>query len=992
MRNATHSDAQVLEQLLLVQKALEIPSCAGAVIDFLCRALEIIPGVASARFCRPSTDQQAALDPLAPGASRVQGAPSEGAGNVCCIVVTGTKKTHGSILVELSDQVAFAPYEPYLQYLASAAALELESREARDSFQAGGNPHLAEEAVKREQREVDLRKQQRYYETAFENAPGVIVYVDLDSRILRANRRALEILQVGQEAIFGKTVFDFFPPENAARFRARDLEVIHSGQPLLGLIEQISLPSGRRWVRIDKLPCRDASGMVVGVIIFATDIHDWKLTEQALIEAYAFREQVMHYVTNAIYALDLMGRFRLMSRAGEAITGYAPEELVGQSFAMLFEPEVLMHVREQFLQCALHGQNIPAYEAELVRKDGSKRWISFKLTPVYEEEHIVSVVGVAEDISERREADARLIYLAHHDMLTGLPNRAQFLERMQRAIARARRNDAMAGVLFLDLDQFKGVNDSLGHEAGDLLLQCVAQRLRDVLRETDTMARFGGDEFAVLLEDVTEEELVQVVEKLLQVVAAPLLIKEQALCVTLSVGISLFPRDGEDASALLKSADMAMYCAKEHGRNGYRFYRADMNTRIFERMQLVHSLRRALEQGEFLLYYQPRADLRTGKITGVEALLRWRHPERGLVAPGEFIAVLEESGLIAPVGEWVLREACAQLRRWQALGLTELCMAVNLSSHQFRQPGLVRYIARMLQETGLEAKYLEIELTESAIMHDPKEAAATLREIKQMGVAISVDDFGTGYSSLSYLQRFTLDILKIDRSFIQDITTNPDNAALTRAIIAMAQSLRLRVIAEGVETEGQLAYLRKYRCDEMQGYFFHRPLPAGEMTSVLQVGKCLACAPMDDMASQRTLLILDDEDNVRTALARLFRVAGYRILSTGSPKEAFELLARNEVGVILSDQRMPEMSGTEFLNRIKGLYPNTVRIILSGYADLKTVTDAVNQGWVYRFLSKPWDGETLRKEIREAFQHYETTRSKERLLNEMRLMGRNEKV
>lgn len=465
----------------------------------------------------------------------------------------------------------------------------------------------------------------------------------------------------------------------------------------------------------------------------------------------------------------------------------------------------------------------------------------FILKPVNVEELLVAAERAVERrqlLIERRQYEATLerrveeatrdlAYLAQYDSLTGLANRGLFRDRLAQALARADRHERLVALLFLDLDGFKAINDTLGHDAGDNLLKTVADRLRGCVRRADTVARLGGDEFAVILEGVSRiGDATAVAQKILDTVALPFILNGQEVFVTTSIGIAVYRRDGEDAEALTKNADTAMYRAKEQGRSTYQIYTADLHEKILQRLALESGLRRALERGEFLLYYQPRVNLRSGAITGMEALLRWRHPERGLVSPVEFIPVAEESGLIIPIGEWVLREACAQSRAWHAAGLPRLRVAVNLSARQFRHKDLAEAVARIVAETGLEPEWLELELTEGFLMENTQASSATLAALKAMGLRISIDDFGTGYSSLNYLQRFPIDTLKIDQSFVRGIPTDPDAAAIVTAIIALAHSLRLEVVAEGAETKEQIEFLKAQGCDEIQGYLFSPPLPA----------------------------------------------------------------------------------------------------------------------------------------------------------------------
>jgi diguanylate cyclase (GGDEF)-like protein len=445
--------------------------------------------------------------------------------------------------------------------------------------------------------------------------------------------------------------------------------------------------------------------------------------------------------------------------------------------------------------------------------------------------------SVARDISERKYFEMRLEHAAQYDTLTGLPNRVLLHDRLGQVLAFAHRNGRRVAVMLLDLDRFKTINDTLGHDTGDRLLREAARRLTACIREEDTLARWGGDEFIIILPELSESQNAAVVaKKVLQAFVPPFVLGDRELFVTTSIGIALYPDDDQSVEGLIKNADVAMYRAKEQGGSNYQFYTANMNAAAFERLALESSLRKALERGELLLHYQPQVELETGQVIGAEALLRWRHPDLGLVPPAQFIPLAEETGLIVPIGEWVLREACRQNKMWQEALARPLRVAVNLSARQFRHQDVLELTARVLNETGLAPSCLELELTESYIMQNPESAIATLRDLKAMGVHLSIDDFGTGYSSLSYLKRFPIDAVKVDRSFVGDVTTDPDDAAIASAIIAMAHNLKLKAIAEGVETEEQLAFLKALKCDLLQGYYFSRPVPPDEFARLVECG------------------------------------------------------------------------------------------------------------------------------------------------------------
>ncbi len=435
---------------------------------------------------------------------------------------------------------------------------------------------------------------------------------------------------------------------------------------------------------------------------------------------------------------------------------------------------------------------------------------------------------------ERKRYQEQLEHQANYDALTGLPNRTLLLDRLKQTIFGQRYVRPMA-LVFMDLDHFKFVNDSLGHKAGDELLQGMAERLRHAVRDGDTVSRLGGDEFVLILNDQSNNEIIfRAMQRILSEVCKPITLEGKELYVTCSAGISLYPQDGEDVDTLLKNADAAMYRAKDHGRNNFQFYTSEMNKIVSERLSLESNLRRALERDEFILHYQPKHDLKSGAVVGAEALVRWRHPELGLVYPDRFIPLAEETGLIVRIGEWVLRTACVQNKAWQDAGHPPITVSVNLSARQFRQEGLFKMVARILSETGLRPQHLELELTESMVMHNVDAAISILSGLKEIGVQLSVDDFGTGYSSLSYLKRFPIGILKIDRAFVHDIREEGrDGGLIAQAIISLGHSLKLRIIAEGVEDGKQLKFLKASRCDEAQGYLFSRPVPPEEFVSLL---------------------------------------------------------------------------------------------------------------------------------------------------------------
>ncbi|MYM68174.1 EAL domain-containing protein [Pseudoduganella sp. FT55W] len=578
------------------------------------------------------------------------------------------------------------------------------------------------------------------------------------------------------------------------------------------------------------------------------------------------------------------------------------------------------------------------------------------------------LVAVARDITERKEAEQRLLKLAHFDTLTGLPNRSQFYDSLAHSLRQAEEHKWSLAVLFLDVDRFKNVNDTLGHTIGDELLRQFSSRLVDCLRVRDTIGRFGGDEFAaILMLPDGAQNAIAVVDKIRDSLRRPFDLKGHEVTVTASIGIAVYPDDGAEPDTLIQYADTAMYRAKEAGRDAFRFFTAEMNAQSLARLDLENALRRAIENEEFVLHFQPKVHIDSGRISGAEVLIRWQRPGHGMVSPALFIPLLEETGLIVRVGTWVIHEACRKIAYWGKTNAGAVHLSVNVSGIQFFVGGLEEEVLRAIREHGIAPELLELELTESSLMSNAEETITVLQNLKALGIQISIDDFGTGYSSLAYLKRFPIDKLKIDIAFVREVTSNPDDAAIVLAIINMAHSLKLNVIAEGVEKDAQLSYLRRHGCDEMQGYYFSRPLPADDFEAMLREGRRMQ-APVDEsMVEQQTLLIVDDDAFMLDVLTDFLSQDGYRILTAQTAAEGFDILARHRVQVILCDQCMPLMSGTEFMERVKNLAPDTFRIMLSAYADLTPIMAAINHGAIDRFYTKPWKGAVLRENIREGF-------------------------
>jgi diguanylate cyclase (GGDEF)-like protein/PAS domain S-box-containing protein len=523
------------------------------------------------------------------------------------------------------------------------------------------------------------------------------------------------------------------------------------------------------------------------------------------------------------------------------LTGYLPEELMSSrtvSYEAITHPADRTRVRAA-IDRAVRDRTRFAVDYRIIQRDGKERWVQERGRGIYDERGQVRFIeGFLTDINELRNYRDQLEHQATHDTLTGLANRSLLHDRMRQAIGYCLRHHSLLATVFLDLDNFKFINDTLGHTVGDELLKLAASRLRACVREGDTVARLGGDEFVLLLLDEPNPEAVsQAVQRILETMARPYPIADKEYAMTCSMGVSLCPQDGSDAETLLKNADAAMYRAKAQGRNAFHFFTAEINQALSERMALERDLRAALQREELTLHYQPKVSLVSGQMIGAEALVRWNHPQHGMLSPARFIPIAEETGLIVPMGEWVLRQACEQARRWREAGLDFKVLSVNLSVRQFRAPDLVQQVARLLELTGLPPAALDLELTESLVTDNAEEFIAKLRALKALGVQLSVDDFGTGYSSLSYLKQFPVDRLKLDQSFVRHIVTDKGDAAIAQAVIRLGQILELAVTAEGVETEEQLAFLRRYGCDEAQGYLFSPPLPAPAFEALWREGR-----------------------------------------------------------------------------------------------------------------------------------------------------------
>ena len=566
------------------------------------------------------------------------------------------------------------------------------------------------------------------------------------------------------------------------------------------------------------------------------DITERKRMEEALMQSEEKYRSILENIQEAYFEVDLAGNFTFYNDSLCRLTGGTREELLGTNYTQFSNEEMSQKAFKAFNKVFSTGEPTDGFDWQITRKDGSKRYIEASVSLQKDSSgKAAGFKGVIRDITERKRIEQELNHMATHDTLTGLPNRLMFSQLLDHSIQSAQRNMKQLAVLFIDLDRFKIINDSLGHEAGDMLLKEMALRFKQSLRTVDIVGRLGGDEFTILMEDFNELKQVETLaHKILNTVIKPFAIMGEEYRVTASIGISVFPKDGQDEQTLMKNADIAMYFAKEGGKNTFQFYSENIRAMSNERLTIETNLRHAMERNEFYLAYQAKLALKTKAITGVEALLRWNNPYLGSVTPMQFIPIAEETGMIIPIGRWVLKTACAQNVAWQKQGLPPVCMAVNLSLRQLMDENLLEDIRTVLKATGMAPNLLELEITESMVMHNPTRLISLLTKIKQIGVRLAIDDFGTGYSSLAQIKNFPIDTLKVDRSFIRDIPQDSENKAITEAIINMGKTLSLIVVAEGVETKEEENYLREQVCDEMQGFYFSRPIEPERFADLLR--------------------------------------------------------------------------------------------------------------------------------------------------------------
>jgi len=696
---------------------------------------------------------------------------------------------------------------------------ELEIRVAtRTTALERANKQLLEQVAERNKTELALSASEQRFRTVVNNTPIILFALDQNGIFTLSEGKGLESICLKKGEVVGKSIYSLY--EDVSQVK-EDFNRAMSGETFTSV-----LSINRAVFELWWSPIIDQNYKVNGVMGVMTDITERTRAEENIRASEKKLSTILKNIQDTFYRTNNDGELVLVSPSVNKLLGYSQEELTGEKLKTLYvDPEG----HDKFLEALKDNDGeLNSYELAMNRKDGSIVHVSSNAQYCFNEDgEIIGIEGTSRDITERKQAEQHLRYLANYDSLTKLPNRTLFLDRLERAMAYARRYNHLVVLLFLDIDRFKAINDSLGHLVGDQLLQAVSERLRLCAREGDTVARLGGDEFTIVIEgiiDLSDADIAA--KKVLKSMSKSFILEGHDMFVTASIGLTVYPSDSDNVESLIRNADTAMYRAKQAGRNNYQFYTEDMNTRAIENLLLQNSLRNALDNQEFLLYYQPQINLSSGEMIGMEALIRWQHPELGLLSPKQFISIAEDTGLIIPIGEWVFRQVCLQLKEWSDRELPLFRVSVNLSACQFKQKNLVETISSIFEETGIDPSYIELEITEGVLVDDEEKAIDILHQLKNLGMYISIDDFGTGYSSLSYLKRFPLNTLKIDKSFIRDISTDADDAAIAEAIIALGHSLRLKVIAEGVETREQLEFLTPRGCDEVQGFYFSEPLPA----------------------------------------------------------------------------------------------------------------------------------------------------------------------
>jgi diguanylate cyclase (GGDEF)-like protein/PAS domain S-box-containing protein len=782
--------------------------------------------------------------------------------------------------------------------------------------------------------------------------------LDADGTLRYANQAALRVVGLAPHQVLGQR-FDATPWWQACDLSRRKLQQALAAAAR-GEVSRFDARIGTHGgdtlaMDFSLLPLFGPDGRVIWLIPSARDVSERDQAQRQL----QLTRHAVEQSNDALFQVGPDGALRDANAATCRLLGLPREQLLRMRVPDIDTHVDPTHWPQRWRELCERGSL--RFETTVRHQEGHEIPVDVSVSLVTSDEMSFAHVCI-DDLRERRAAERRIRQLLQFDELTGLPNRRLLFERLGATL----QSGNLTAVLVLELDRFKRINDGLGPQIGDAVLREVAKRIAATVRSIDLVARRGGDEFVVVM-PAPSVTPIHTAQALLDGIARPMAIEGHEIHLTCSIGITMAPADGDNADTLVRRANAALHQAKLQGRNQVAVYAAAPHDEDPARLALETALRQALREEQLELHYQPQVDLVQGRIVGVEALLRWQHPTLGRIAPDRFIPIAEETGLIVAIGDWALRRAIEQAAAWQRAGLPRLRTAVNLSARQLLQPELARRIESLLAAAGLDPRLFGVEVTESMLIGNFEQAVQHLQALRALGVEVSLDDFGTGYSSLSYLRRLPVDVVKIDRSLVPDVTAPTQDVSITRAIITMAHQLQMKVLAEGVESEGQAALLAANQCDQMQGYWFSAAVPGPAIEAMLRDGRQIDPVLLDRRARQPTLLLVDDEENIVAALRRLLRAEGWLVLGATSAEQALQLMARHEVDVILSDQRMPGMTGVRLLRRVRDLYPNTVRLVLSGYTELQSITDAINEGAIYKFLAKPWDDAQLQTSLRDAF-------------------------
>jgi diguanylate cyclase (GGDEF)-like protein/PAS domain S-box-containing protein len=774
------------------------------------------------------------------------------------------------------------------------------------------------------------------YSTIVETATEGIWVIDADGITSFANARLAEMLAVTVDDMLGASVLEFLD-EEGQQLAAEGLERRRRGEEEQLDVRFVRADGSELWTLLSAAPILDDVGEYIGSLAMVTDITERRRAETELRTSEARLAEAQALALLGNWSYEIATGVVTCSTELYRVIGVDPEVGIAsfERFLLLVQPRDLVRA-EVFLQQVQEDYAGCSDELRITTPRGEERWLALRATPVSDDAgHIVEMRGTLQDITERKVSEERLIYMALHDTLTGLANRSLFNDRLDHALAR---RDVAVAVMLVDVDGFKAINDGMGHSAGDELLVALAGRLSGALRPSDTVARFGGDEFTILLEDVDENDAVAAAMRLLAELSSPFEFGGREISVQASVGLTVGAGDSCDAQQLLRNADAAMYSAKRRGGGRHAVFNADLHAEVTQRRALEGDLRRVALGSEMTLWYQPLVDLRDGRLCGFEALLRWNHPERGMISPCDFIPIAEETGAIIPIGRWVIQEACRQMRRWHSEypSAAELSMNVNLSARQLASPDIADDVAVALEQSGINPAQLTLEITETMIMADEDEVGACLQRLKALGVRISVDDFGTGYSSLQHLDRFPIDELKIDRSFVSHLGEGDADSGVALAVIRLAQSLRIDVVAEGIEREDQLVQLRGAACTRGQGFYFWKPLDAASAETLLRESTSL---PMPS-APRRSVLVVDDDQSVRRSTCRVLADAGYSVVEAKTGHEALRCAAGTLFDAAVVDVHLPDRDGVDLGKELKARSRGELAVVqLSGAAI--TVDDRV---------------------------------------------------